>query len=151
MDSPVSPKDEIWFLCVCHHISDTVYNGCLFCLQVGDRVVALPEYRAWAELVAVPARYVYNIPADLSYLDAAAIAMNYLVAYILLFELGGLAPGKSVLVHSAGGGVVSISQCKLCVHWCCRHNSGGWRCCSSSFRSTSERFVFVNGLEGNRA
>ncbi|XP_023724250.1 synaptic vesicle membrane protein VAT-1 homolog-like [Cryptotermes secundus] len=73
--------------------------------KVGDRVVALPEYRAWAELLAVPSRYVYPIPADLSYLDAAAIAMNYLVAYILLFELGGLAPGKSVLVHSAGGGV----------------------------------------------
>jgi NADPH:quinone reductase-like Zn-dependent oxidoreductase len=79
--------------------------------QVGDRVVALPEYRAWAELLAVPSRYVYPIPADLSYLDAAAIAMNYLVAYILLFELGGLAPGKSVLVHSAGGGVVSTSWC----------------------------------------
>ncbi|XP_069675674.1 synaptic vesicle membrane protein VAT-1 homolog-like [Periplaneta americana] len=73
--------------------------------KVGDRVVALPEYRAWAELVAVPARYVYPIPDDLSFLDAAAIAMNYLVAYILLFELGGLSPGKSVLVHSAGGGV----------------------------------------------
>jgi NADPH:quinone reductase-like Zn-dependent oxidoreductase len=79
--------------------------------QVGDRVVALPEYRAWAELLAVPSRYVYPIPADLSYLDAAAIAMNYLVAYILLFELGGLAPGKSVLVHSAGGGVVSTTWC----------------------------------------
>jgi len=25
MDSSVSPKDEIWFLRVCHHISDTVY------------------------------------------------------------------------------------------------------------------------------
>jgi NADPH:quinone reductase-like Zn-dependent oxidoreductase len=84
----------------------------IFCLQVGDRVVALPEYRAWAELVAVPARYVDHIPADVSFLDAAAIAMNYLVAYILLFELGGLAPGKSVLVHSAGGGVVSITQYK---------------------------------------
>ncbi|KAJ9576038.1 hypothetical protein L9F63_007138, partial [Diploptera punctata] len=71
----------------------------------GDRVVALPEYRAWAELAAVPSRYVFKIPADLSYLDAAAMAMNYLVAYILLFELGGLTPGKSVLVHSAGGGV----------------------------------------------
>ncbi|XP_067002392.1 synaptic vesicle membrane protein VAT-1 homolog-like [Anabrus simplex] len=73
--------------------------------KVGDRVVALPEYRAWAELVAVPARYVYHIPDGMAFLDAAAITMNYLVAYILLFELGGLAPGKSVLVHSAGGGV----------------------------------------------
>jgi len=26
MDSSVSPKDEIWFLCVCHHISNGVYQ-----------------------------------------------------------------------------------------------------------------------------
>ena len=25
-DSSVSPKDEIWFLCVCHHISNAVYR-----------------------------------------------------------------------------------------------------------------------------
>ena len=25
MDSSVSPKDEIWFLCVCHHISNAAY------------------------------------------------------------------------------------------------------------------------------
>nr|CAD7442785.1 unnamed protein product [Timema bartmani] len=73
--------------------------------KVGDRVVALPEYRAWAELVLVPAQYVYHLPPGLSFLDAAALTMNYLVAYILLFELGGLSPGKSVLLHSAGGGV----------------------------------------------
>jgi len=27
MDSSVSPKDEIWFLRVCHHISNAVYNA----------------------------------------------------------------------------------------------------------------------------
>lgn len=73
--------------------------------QIGDRVVALPEYRAWAELVAVPAKYVYKLPNDLSYLDAVTITMNYTVAYILLFEIGGLTQGKSILVHSVGGGV----------------------------------------------
>ena len=26
MDSPVSPKEEIWFLLVCHHISNAVYT-----------------------------------------------------------------------------------------------------------------------------
>jgi hypothetical protein len=26
MDSSVSPKDEIWFLRVCHHISTEVYS-----------------------------------------------------------------------------------------------------------------------------
>lgn len=75
---------------------------------MGDRVVALPEYRAWAELVTVPQQFVFPLPAELSFLDAAALTMNYIVAYILLFELGSLSPGKSVLIHSAGGGVVSI-------------------------------------------
>lgn len=45
----------------------------------------------------------------MSYLDAAAITMNYTVAYMLLFELANLTPGKSLLLHSAGGGVVSFS------------------------------------------
>ncbi|KAK9739685.1 Alcohol dehydrogenase GroES-like domain [Popillia japonica] len=72
---------------------------------IGDKVVALPEYRAWAELVAVPAKYVYKCPDELGPLDAAAITMNYTVAYILLFELAGLSKGKSLLVHSVGGGV----------------------------------------------
>jgi hypothetical protein len=29
MDSSVSPKDEIWFLRVCHHISNPVYQSVL--------------------------------------------------------------------------------------------------------------------------
>lgn len=76
-------------------------------LQVGDRVVALPEYKAWAELVAVPTKFVYKIPDELSFQDAAAITMNYLVAYIIVFELLSIRPGKSLILHSAAGGVVS--------------------------------------------
>ncbi|KAI4499810.1 hypothetical protein M0802_005066 [Mischocyttarus mexicanus] len=72
---------------------------------VGDRVVALPDHKAWAELVSVPATSVFTLPPGMSYLDAAAVTMNYTVAYILLFELANLAPGKSLLLHSAGGGV----------------------------------------------
>lgn len=33
--------------------------------------------------------------------------MNYLVAYIIVFELLSLRSGKSLMLHSAGGGVVS--------------------------------------------
>lgn len=73
-------------------------------------MAALPEYKAWAELVAVPAKYVFKLPTGLSPQDAAAITMTYTVAYILLFEIGGLSKGKSVLVHSAGGGVVSTKN-----------------------------------------
>lgn len=78
-----------------------------FCKQVGDQVVALPEYRAWAELVSVPAQYVYALPEGMTALDAVAVTTNYVVAYLLLFEMANLTPGKSLLVHSAGGGVVS--------------------------------------------
>lgn len=76
-------------------------------LQVGDRVVALPECKAWAELVSVPAKYVFLLPADISYQEATALTMNYILAYVLLFDLAGITPGKTVLLHSAGGGVVS--------------------------------------------
>ncbi|XP_052898857.1 synaptic vesicle membrane protein VAT-1 homolog-like [Anopheles moucheti] len=73
--------------------------------KVGDRVVALPEFRAWSELVAVPTKYVYHIPEEMTFQDAAAIVMNYLVAYILIFDLVSLREGKSMLLHSVGGGV----------------------------------------------
>lgn len=73
--------------------------------KVGDRVAALPDHKAWAELVAVPATSVFALPPGMSYTDAVAITMNYTVAYILLFELANLTAGKSLLLHSAGGGV----------------------------------------------
>ena len=34
MDSSVSPKDEIWFLRVCHHISKAVASGMLHCCYI---------------------------------------------------------------------------------------------------------------------
>jgi len=74
-------------------------------IRVGDRVAALSESKAWAELVAVPAKFVYKIPAKMSFEDAAAITMNYVVAYALLFEIGNLKSDQTVLVHSVGGGV----------------------------------------------
>lgn len=44
----------------------------------------------------------------MSFADAAAITMSYLVAHILVFDLAAVRPGKSILLHSAGGGVVSF-------------------------------------------
>lgn len=78
--------------------------------QVGDRVVALPEWRAWSELVAVPAKNVFAIPDGLNFVDAAALATNYIVAYVLLFELGAVKPGYNLILQSAGGGVVSVQR-----------------------------------------
>ncbi|XP_077542432.1 synaptic vesicle membrane protein VAT-1 homolog-like isoform X1 [Haemaphysalis longicornis] len=73
--------------------------------KVGDRVAALTEYKAWAELVTVPAKHAYILPASMSFDDAAAVLMNYVVAYALLFDIGNLREKQTVLMHSVGGGV----------------------------------------------
>ncbi|CAG5118695.1 unnamed protein product, partial [Candidula unifasciata] len=72
---------------------------------VGDRVVAFSDYKAWSELVAIPTKYVYKIPDNLSFHDAAALLMNFVVAYIIMFDLAGVREGQSILAHSLGGGV----------------------------------------------
>lgn len=74
---------------------------------VGDRVVALPEFKAWAELAAVPEKYVFKIPDELTFADATAITLPFVVAHILVYDLANVQPGRSVLVHSVGGSVVS--------------------------------------------
>lgn len=79
--------------------------------QIGDRVICLPRFYAWSEYLVVNSNLIYRIPDNMSFRDAAAISYNYLTAYILLFELGGIKQGQSVLYHSAGGGVgMAITQ-----------------------------------------
>jgi hypothetical protein len=41
MDSSVSPKDETWFLRVCHHISDTVYVHAFMVSIIRDCVISV--------------------------------------------------------------------------------------------------------------
>lgn len=76
-------------------------------VQIGDRVMAFVNYNAWAEVVCTPVEFVYKIPDDMSFSEAAAFPMNFVTAYMMLFEVANLREGMSVLVHSAGGGVVS--------------------------------------------
>ena len=42
----------------------------------------------------------------MSFDDGAAFFMNYVTAYILLFDIGNVRSGHSILMHSIGGGVV---------------------------------------------
>uniref|UniRef100_A0A8I5N2Z2 Vesicle amine transport 1 like n=1 Tax=Papio anubis TaxID=9555 RepID=A0A8I5N2Z2_PAPAN len=73
--------------------------------EIGDRVMAFVNYNAWAEVVCTPVEFVYKIPDDMSFSEAAAFPMNFVTAYVMLFEVANLREGMSVLVHSAGGGV----------------------------------------------
>lgn len=83
-------------------------------VAVGDHVIGFCDYGAMGEMVVVPANYVYKMPSNMSYQDGAALAMNYLTAYIMLFDIANLRKGMSVFFHNVGGGVGhAVSQlCK---------------------------------------
>lgn len=68
--------------------------------------MAFVNYNAWAEVVCTPLEWVYKIPEEMTFPEAAAFCMNFVAAYMMLFEVANLREGMSVLVHSAGGGVV---------------------------------------------
>ena len=71
----------------------------------GDKVIVLGQHGAYAEnLVASEARTVPAVPAY-SAAENASVAVNYLTAWVSLFEMARLRPSDRVLVHSAAGGV----------------------------------------------
>ncbi len=71
----------------------------------GDRVCALLPGGGYAELAAVPAGMAMRIPDNLPFEEAAAVPEAFLTAYLNLFDLGGLGPGRTVLIHAAASGV----------------------------------------------
>ncbi|CAA9410097.1 MAG: Alcohol dehydrogenase [uncultured Propionibacteriaceae bacterium] len=58
-----------------------------------------------AEQVWVPAQNLVDKPAELSFAEAACLPTAWLTAYRMLFVQSGLAPGDTVLIQGAGGGV----------------------------------------------
>ncbi|KAJ7984577.1 hypothetical protein DPEC_G00356230 [Dallia pectoralis] len=81
--------------------------------QVGDRVLVLGRHSLWQEVVAVPASQTFLMPESMSFEEAAAMPINYLTAYMMLFEMANLRAGQSILVHMAAGGV-GIAVTQLC-------------------------------------
>jgi synaptic vesicle membrane protein VAT-1 len=79
----------------------------------GGRVLALVHFGGHADVVCVPAEQVFGIPDGMSFEEAAAIPLNYLTAYHLLFRVACIRPGERVLVHMAAGGV-GIAVLQLC-------------------------------------
>lgn len=59
------------------------------------------------QFVAVPARNVVPKPAALTFEQAATLGTTYLTAYRMLFTRGRLAPGATILVQGATGGVAT--------------------------------------------
>lgn len=81
--------------------------------KVGDRVMVLSGSGMWQEEVTVPAIQTFLMPEAMTFEEAAALLVNYVTAYMILFDFGNLRPGHSVLVHMAAGGV-GIAALQLC-------------------------------------
>ncbi len=88
-----------------------VCGRCEFCTH-GEPVLCvkmslLGEHRdgTMAEFVCVPAENGLPVPDSLDFAQAAALGVNYLTAWRMLFTKAGLRQGETVLVFGIGGGV----------------------------------------------
>lgn len=72
---------------------------------VGARVLFLARFGAHASHVVVPVEHAVEMPDSMSFEDGAALPVNYLTAYHMLFRIARVRGGEHVLVHMAAGGV----------------------------------------------
>jgi NADPH2:quinone reductase len=74
-------------------------------LAVGDRVFGLAPGGTYAEAITVHARAVARLPAELSFVQGAAVPEAFITAYDAIVSQGRLASGERVLIHAVGSGV----------------------------------------------
>ena len=72
---------------------------------VGDRVIALTRFGAYATAINVGVTYLRRVPAGWSSAQGAAWPVQGLTAWYGLVPLGNVRTGNAVLVQSAAGGV----------------------------------------------
>ncbi len=105
---------------------------------IGRRVMgsARGAFGAHAEQVVGPIDMAFEVPAELSDVDAAAFYYPFHLAYLGLHERGQLQKGETVLIHAAAGGVGSAAV-QLAV-------AAGARVIATA--STPEKLEFARGL-----
>jgi tumor protein p53-inducible protein 3 len=89
---------------------------CSLGYSVGDRVMALMSSDGYSNFAAVDERMLMRIPDSYSFLQAAAIPEVWLTAFQLLFLVGDLKPGMTVLIHAGASGV-GIAATQLAVNF----------------------------------
>jgi NADPH:quinone reductase-like Zn-dependent oxidoreductase len=86
-------------------------------LAVGQRVFGLTDWTrngSLAEYVAVEARNLAPLPADVDHAAAAAAGISGLTAWQALFVHARIEAGQTVLIHGAAGGVGTIAVQLAC-------------------------------------
>lgn len=77
-------------------------------LVSGDRVygqLAPAHGGTYCDYLAVDAGLVRRMPGNLSFVEAAAVPLAAITAWIALVDLAGVKPGARVLIHAGSGGV----------------------------------------------
>jgi NADPH:quinone reductase-like Zn-dependent oxidoreductase len=80
--------------------------------RVGDRVCFVAQHveqGGAAELIARRKHEIAKLPADLSFLEGAALCHAGMCAWIGIAEVGAVKPGMKVLIHGGGGAIGSLS------------------------------------------
>ncbi len=76
--------------------------------KAGDAVYGLLDFMrdgAYAEYVAAHTTNLAHKPNSIDHVRTAAVPLTSLTAWQSLFEVAGLQPGQTVLIHAASGGV----------------------------------------------
>lgn len=74
-------------------------------IQVGDEVIGVTMGNAYAEFVVANQHFVSPKPSNISFEEAASLAVNIGTAESLLFTEGKLEKGQKVLIQGAAGAV----------------------------------------------
>ncbi len=74
--------------------------------KIGDRVAAfLEQGGGYAEKAVAPANILMPLPDSVGFDEAAALPIQPLTGYHMLYTIYGIEPGETVLINAIGGGV----------------------------------------------
>ncbi|ETP70779.1 quinone oxidoreductase [Planococcus glaciei] len=77
--------------------------------KAGQRVMAFPKNGSYAEYVAADEALTYAVPDELDIETAAASLTVGITAYNVIQKMARLAPGETILIHAAAGGIGSTA------------------------------------------
>lgn len=74
-------------------------------VQPGEAIMGVTRFGAYTTHLNIDHRYVIPLPKNWDFSAGASFLVQVLTAYYALVHLGNLQKGKTVLIHSAAGGV----------------------------------------------
>ena len=73
--------------------------------ELGEKIIGLTRFGAYATHLNVDRNYIFKLPENWNFEQGASLLVNSLTAFYALKILGDIKINKTVLIHSAAGGV----------------------------------------------